>query len=122
MTRSAGGGVVQKTHKDQIALNAHVLDALREHGDALAGVREIDHFAYFGTPQSRALFIDKCLIIGFKLRNTTEPYRPGAGFGAILSHSDVPDEEILGKVTSLLVDLAQECGGEYDGWETQVVS
>jgi len=113
--------MVQKTHKDQAALNAHVLDALREHGDALTEIREIDHFAYFPTAQSCTRYIDKCLSAGSKLR-TTGPAATGVSFLAQIFHNDVPDEEILGKVTSLLVDLAQECGGEYDGWEAQVVS
>ena len=102
--------------------NKLILELLTQHGDALTEVREIEHFAYFPTPTLRAQFIDKCLVVGFKLGRTSEPYKPGAGFGAILFHTDVPDEEALGKITSLLVDLARKCGGEYDGWETQIVS
>jgi len=99
-----------------------VLELLTQHGDALTQVREIDHFAYFPTPTLRAQFIDRCLAAGFKLRRTSEPYKPGSGFGAILFHTDVPDEETVGKITCLLDDLTRECSGEYDGWETQTVS
>jgi hypothetical protein len=112
--------MAKKTHDDQVCLNSHVLDALREHGDALTAVREIDHFAYFSNAELCIQFIDKCLAVGFKLR-TTGPAATDDSFLAQVFHNDVPDEETLGKITSLLVDLAQEYGGEYDGWETQVV-
>ncbi len=113
--------MAQKQNREQVTLNAQVLGVLREHGDSLTGVREIDHFAYFVTPQLRARFVDRCLAIGFKLRATTEPSEHSDKYGAMIFHSDMPDEEVLGRITTRLIELAQECGGEYDGWETQVV-
>jgi len=97
------------------------LEILRQHGDAFASIREVEHFAYFPTTEKRASFIEKCLAHGFKLRRTSEPYRHDTRFGVILFHSDIPGEEILGAVRQLLSGLAEEFDGGYDGWETQLV-
>ncbi len=98
------------------------LQVLVQQGDALTQVREIDHFAYFSTPLLRDSFVTKALAAGFKLRGTSEPYKPGAGFGAILFHKDVPDEKVLEKIIAMLSNLARQSGGEYDGWETQIIT
>jgi hypothetical protein len=98
-----------------------VIEVLAEHGDTLSTVREIDHFAYFPDVAARARYIEKCLAAGFKLRRLSEPYKPGAGFGAIIFHDDVPDEEVLLKVHALLTERAAAEGGDYDGWETQLI-
>jgi hypothetical protein len=97
-----------------------VLALLDAQGDARTQIREIDFFAYLPTPEARAKYIDKCLAAGFKLRATTEP--PGPGYGAIVFHNDAPDEQTLEKIWELLSGFAEECGGEFDGWETQVIS
>jgi len=99
-----------------------VLDVLREHGDALTALREIDHFAYFLDETSRARFVTECEGAGFRLRALSPPHKEGAGYGAILFHKDVPDEDVLLKITALLADFARSCGGDYDGWETRVVT
>jgi hypothetical protein len=78
---------------------------------------DIEHFAYFPTSQARAEFIYRCLQAGFRLRNTSEPPEPGAGFGAIVFHKDVASEEILEQVSTMLKAFAAENGGRYDGYE-----
>lgn len=109
--------------RDEIPPSAteRVIEVLAEHGDALTTVREIDHFSYFPDVEARARYLDKCLAAGFKLRRLSDPYKPGAGFGAIIFHSDVPDEDVLLKVHALLTELASAEGGDYDGWETQLI-
>jgi len=102
--------------------NRAVLDVLMENGDALTEAREIDHYAYFPTPTFRAHYIDRCIEAGFRLRGTIEPHRPGSGFGAVVFHKDVPGEEVLDAITDVLRAFADDCEGEYDGWETPVVS
>jgi hypothetical protein len=100
-------------------VNAEVLHLLKQQDDT--ALRDIEHFAYFPTPEARTAFIYNSLKAGLRLRNTSEPPEPGAGFGAILFHKDVPDERFLAQVIELLTRLAAACGGRYDGWETQVV-
>lgn len=81
--------------------------------DAVHPPQDIEHFAYFPTSQARADFIYRCLKAGFRLRNTSEPPEPGAGFGAILFHNSVDLEQ----VSTTLTAFATEYGGRYDGWE-----
>lgn len=104
------------------AATQRMIEVLIEHGDALNTVREIDHFSYFPDVQSRALYLDKCLAAGFKLRALTEPpVTDGLRFGAIIFHNDVPDEDVLLRVHALLTEMASAEGGNYDGWETQLI-
>lgn len=77
---------------------------------------DIEHFAYFPTAQARADFIYRCLRAGLRLRNTSEPPEPGAGFGAIIFHNDAAID--LERVSRTLTDIAAEYGGRYDGWQT----
>ncbi len=102
-------------------MNAANLEALRDHGDPLARVRDIDHWATFPTAQARARFVEACLAAGLKLRGTGDPQKSFHGYSARLFHRDVPDETCIEQVTSLLIGLAAEHGGEYDGWETELV-
>lgn len=80
---------------------------------------DVEHFAYFPTQEARADFIYRCLQAGFRLRNTSEPPEPGAGFGAIVFHKDVASAPILEQVSTLLTTFAADYGGRYDGWETR---
>jgi hypothetical protein len=79
----------------------------------LEPMRDIEHFAYFPTSQARADFIYRCLKAGFRLRNTSEPPEPGAGFGAIVFHTNADLEQ----ASSTLTGFAAEYGGRYDGWK-----
>ena len=101
--------------------NGLVLEVLMDHGDALTVSREIDHWAYFPTPEARSRFLETCLNAGFKLRYTSEPNDLGSKFGAVIWHIDTPSQLALDQVTGMLIDLAESGGGEYDGWETQLL-
>ena len=99
-----------------------VLSLLLEHGDALTTVREIDHFSYFPTSEGRARFVEKCLVAGLKLRALSEPDEVIDRFGVILFCDDIPDEDVLLKMHEMLTMMAEAEGGNYDGWETQVIA
>lgn len=82
-----------------------------------ASLRDVEHTAYFPTQEARGEFIYRCLQAGFRLRNTSEPPEPGAGFGAIVFHKDIASD--VKQVSSMLTSFATEFGGRYDGWEKQ---
>jgi hypothetical protein len=108
-------------HSNNKQANALVLKTLIDHGDALTIPREVDHFAYFESREDRAKFIEGALLAGFKFRGTSEPDAYGMKYGAILWHIDIPDEDVITRVTELLIDLAESNAGEYDGWGTPVL-
>lgn len=95
---------------------------LEARGDARTAVREIDHWAYFPSPDARARYVEAAVAAGLRLRGTSEPMGPWENFGAQLFHLDVPSEEAMDAVTLMLYDLAENAGGDYDGWETNVVA
>lgn len=101
--------------------NRRVCDALSERGDALTEKREIDHWAYFPDAAARSSFIEQAAELGFRLRVTHEPEKPGDRFGVQLYRIDVPALEAIDDVTLPLFELATALGGDYDGWETVLV-
>jgi hypothetical protein len=102
--------------------NRRVCDALEQHGDALTQSREIDHWAYFPNPSARAAFLERAQRLGFRLRSMSEPAKAGDQYGVRLYRTDVPARDSIDDVTTPLSQLATELGGEYDGWETQVIA
>jgi Family of unknown function (DUF695)/Regulator of ribonuclease activity B len=102
--------------------NRRVCDALEQHGDLLTQKREIDHWAYFPNASARASFVERALRLGFRLRSMSEPAKAGDQYGVRLYRIDVPARESIDDVTISLFQLAAEHGGEYDGWETQVIT
>jgi hypothetical protein len=113
---------MQSDRELQKAASRDLCERLAARGDARTIVREIDHWAYFPTPESRASFVEAGIRAGFRLRGTSEPTGPWQGFGAQLYHRDVPIDEAMEQVTLLLYDLAEESGGDYDGWETLILA
>lgn len=105
----------------QHAANRRISDLLARHGDTPTQVRAIDHWAYFPTAESRSTFVAKCLTLGLRVRTLRNTGRPGDKFYARLFHIDIPGRRIMDDLASSLYDLAADSGGEYDGWETQIV-
>ncbi|MCE9522760.1 MAG: DUF695 domain-containing protein [Alphaproteobacteria bacterium] len=101
--------------------NRKVCDALESHGDLLTTKREIDHWAYFPSAESRDTFVARANAIGYTLRVPTERGEPGKKFEAQIFRVDSADIDEINSVTLELFELAQQLGGEYDGWESPVV-
>lgn len=106
----------------QTMKNRGVYDALEKRGDPLTASREVDHWAYFPTSFARATFIQNSMKNGFRVRNMLEPDSQGDDFGVTIFRQDVPAPDELDDVILILFDLAQEAGGRYDGWETQILA
>lgn len=102
--------------------NRRVCDALQEDGDALTQPRDIDHWAYFPDASSRSRFLRSVTRKGFQVRELFEESdgseRP---FVAHLFRVDVPSHDEIDAVTLPLSRAAQKVGGDYSGWETQLI-
>jgi len=101
-------------------LDKGTLNALRQHGDTLSKPREIAHWVNFSSHEGRARFIEQCTKAGFEVRGTNDDARDPMKFSLRIAHIDIPSESAVELFTSLLNEMAAGCGGEYDGWETQV--
>lgn len=101
--------------------NQQVLGQLKSAGEAFSRVREIDHYAYFPDETKRMAFVTKVQALGLHVRNLSENPASANRFGASLVQADIPTLRTMDDVTAKLANLAEECGGEYDGWGCPVV-
>ena len=94
-----------------------VVDVLQQHGDPLTVERRVDHWAYFPDERARSAFLAAVAAHGF------EPQVPAStdeNFAAHVHRVDSVALDDIHEVTTLLEELAEKHGGEYDGWETSV--
>jgi uncharacterized protein (TIGR01619 family) len=102
--------------------NRRVCESLQKNGDALSEPREIDHWAYFPDEDSRARFLIAIEPLGFKVRELKRWDDDDRAFGIQFFRVDLPSFEAIDSVTLPLHRAAIVAGGDYDGWETQVIS
>ena len=102
--------------------NRHVLEALKNRGDSLKASRSVSHWAYFRSPEDRARFIAQVISNGFEICNESEETELATEcpYGVTIQRIDHIDWDSINEVTLELFELANEHGGEYDGWETSV--
>ena len=102
--------------------NHRVIEALERHGDPLTAPRPVSHWVYFPSTEKRAEFVRRVKSKGFKVTDESEDNDPTAKYrySVTLERTDRVDWQSINEVTLELFDLAQELGGEYDGWETKV--
>jgi regulator of RNase E activity RraB len=102
--------------------NRHICEALERKGDKLSEAREIDHWAYFADKISLDAYVAEARQLGFKVREIRPPDDTCERHCAQLWRSDIPAFNAIDAVTLPLFNLAAKHGGEYDGWETFVVT
>jgi regulator of RNase E activity RraB len=106
----------------QCMQNRKVLESLTENGDPLTEPRDVMHWAYFKTPHGREDFRNEIVTLGYRVDSETE--HPGdeypQGICFLRNHSMDPLE--LDRTILELFRLASRFQGDYDGWETQVIS
>jgi regulator of RNase E activity RraB len=102
--------------------NRRVIEALEKQGDPLTAPRPVSHWAYFPSAEKRAEFGSRVVPKGFKITNEQGSDDPEAKYpyGVTLERTDRVDRDSIDDITLDLLALAQELGGEYDGWETTV--
>lgn len=93
---------------------------LEEAGDNLMASRRIDHWIFFAQMTELERFSAEATKEGFKVEGTSASDDPELPLQVQVWRNDVPELDSIFPVTSGLRKLAQECGGEYDGWETVV--
>lgn len=102
--------------------NLHVVEALEKHGDSLKARRPVSHWAYFRLPKDRADFVSEARNRGFEVADQSETDNSEAErrYGVTLERTDHVDWNSINDVTLDLFRLAEQFGGNYDGWETSV--
>ena len=100
--------------------NRRLCDALQRSGERFEQARPIEHSAYFPDASARARFVDRATQAGCRVIEMLEPEARGEQFGVRVSAIGIPSHQSIDALTLPLFRAADDCGGEYDGWETQV--
>lgn len=101
--------------------NRDVLDVLTEKGDVLSAAREVRHWLYFRSQQARNSFSEDAAKVGFRV--VSESAVDGElHFGVSVARTQSVEQEHIDATVIELVRLAQRFEGEYDGWETPIVT
>ena len=101
--------------------NRRICDALKNGGDRLDRARAIEHTAYFPDANSRDKFIRDVSALGYTVIEMIEPEDRGEQFGVRISGTGIPSHQNIDALTLPLYRAATDYGGEYEGWETEVV-
>lgn len=103
--------------------NLKVLEALRERGDVLEVPRPVRHWALFPDQVTRDKFVARMAPDGFATESATGP-DPGQAlpFAVCLLRTHTPLPGDVDPITLALRRAARDFGGEYDGWESPVMS
>jgi hypothetical protein len=101
--------------------NRRLCDALQRSGERFEQARPIEHTAYFPDAAARARFIDRATRLDCRVVEMLEPEVRGEQFGVRVSAIGIPSHALIDERVLPLFQAAEDCGGEYDGWETQVI-
>lgn len=101
--------------------NRRVVDNLEKNGDPLTKARRVDHWIYFKTESDRTNFVKTIEPLKFEIVSGDE--KTSFGDFPYKLHISRIDKVDLDSVDDYVLDLwefANECNGDYDGWETSV--
>jgi hypothetical protein len=106
----------------QRILKRDLLDVLSEKGDICTVPREVQHWIYFRSESLRAQFLKAVNNTRFRIVSpglSAEGERP---FGAVVARTQAIQHDLIDTTVIELLQLAQRFDGEYDGWETPIVT
>ena len=110
----AFGGVMA----EEPTADEKTLTQLREAGSDLSKPHEIDHWLYFPAQAPAQAVAKELAAKGFSSVSVAKSKNEWQ----VKAHNRmVPSSAAVASTTKILESLAAKHGGEYDGWETQVV-
>lgn len=101
--------------------NMDLLDVLRDKGDVLTAAREVQHWMYFSSESSRVLFREAAAAVGYRFVSESISKRD-LPFGIVVGRTQSIEQASIDRTVIELLHLSQRFDGEYDGWETPVVT
>jgi uncharacterized protein (TIGR01619 family) len=107
----------------QSIMNRRVLENLKRDGDDLSQARRVHHWLYFPSAAECDRCAEAARLQGFGARALEKDTKAEAEnpFGLHLHRIDSVQAPVIDEICHKLLTLAQEHGGDYDGWESQVV-
>jgi len=101
--------------------NRELLEVLIEQGDVLTAARDVQHWIYFLSEQSRSSFREAVVKAGFRIVSESRP-EDDMPFGISVARRQPVEQGLIDATVIELVKLSQRFEGDYDGWETPVVT
>lgn len=100
--------------------NNQVLNALLKHNDNLEKERQIDHYLFFKDEETAHSFLETVEKEGFK--ETAHRTDEGEELPVMTCISRVDIADDIHDITWHLLDIAENFGGDYDGWESPIAT
>lgn len=101
--------------------NRRVIDQLEKGGDNLTKSREVFHWIYFKNEGDREKFLEKIKNDNFTIVNKGSDKSWGEfAYSLQIKRVDKVDQNSVDEYVIYLWKLANEIGGDYDGWETSI--
>ena len=120
-------GLYPNIYEKQTIYNREILSACQENEDQVEVPRPIEHWLYFDTEQDMLSAIEKAAALGFTVYSSKkveaeegEEDLEDLGYRLILSKENTPID--IDGDTWDLIDIALDTHGNYDGWETILVT
>ncbi len=104
----------------RVIMNRRVCEQLKKHGDKQKQPRDIDHSAVFDDKVSAKEFAKYLKTQGFTVNGISRVWFLSKDRNVEFMREDAPDE--IDSVTTPLLEILAELGGEYDGWGCRVVT
>jgi regulator of RNase E activity RraB len=104
----------------QWILDRRLVEALTDHGDPLTKPRRVDHSVAFSAEQGRAAFLAAVTELGFETVAAEGKTGSRRRYSAQIHRVDSVELEDIHNTVMELKLLAEEHGGDYEGWETTV--
>ncbi len=101
--------------------NMDLLDVLVEKGDVLTAAREVQHWIYFRSEPARALFGDTAVAAGFRFVSESSS-KGELPFGIVVARTQSIEQNSIDRTVIELLNLSRRFDGDYDGWETPIVT
>ncbi|TCZ71834.1 DUF695 domain-containing protein [Paenibacillus albiflavus] len=109
-------------YKYQWIQDRHVVEQLIANNDNQKVPREITHWLYFSDIASRESYKNKLDREVYKIIDeTTFEEETDYPYQLSISHKGTTELETIYQYTTELIKKSLEVGGNYDGWETQVI-
>lgn len=105
----------------QYISDRHTVEALKEEGDPLTTPREVTHWIYLPSEEAQSKFLVQANMQGFKITTLEDSKEGKLPLKVVMSRVDKVTLHSIYPVTEKLWILTNKLGGEYDGWECQVV-
>ncbi len=103
-------------------LDKQTIEQLQAAGDDLTQARRIDHWIYFQQEEDLERFKNKIVRKDFQIDSQKKVEDRAFPYQLKIWREDFVSVKNIYEITSLLQKLARRYDGEYDGWETFVVT